>query len=135
MDDEILIKPLSLWPEYSMGDLPILPENGCRNEPQNEPQFLQFSPATIPQNPLNGKTPEPLQFRGFRGNSALGELRRAVGGLEAVLLTPYPEKLPIFKRFEDLFLKCTPMCTPKNRYFGLLANAWLTFEIRSFGWL
>ena len=27
-----------------------------------------------------------------------------------------------------------PGMHPKNCYFGLLANAWLTFEIRSFGW-
>ena len=38
MDSEILIKPLSLWPEYSTDGLPILLENGCRNEPQIEPQ-------------------------------------------------------------------------------------------------
>ena len=40
MDSEILIKLLSLWPEYSTGGLLILLETGCRNEPQIEPQKL-----------------------------------------------------------------------------------------------
>lgn len=33
MDSEILIKPLSLWPEYSMGGRLILLKTGSKNEP------------------------------------------------------------------------------------------------------
>ena len=44
-------------------------------------------------------------------------------------------KMAYFQAFYGTVLKMHPDMHPKNRYFGLFANAWLTFEIRSFGWL
>ncbi len=130
MDSEIPISRLSLWSKYSMGGPLILLEIGSWNAPICAPQnsvlrvmhpectpiILAFLNSVLSIF-LYKKTPEALRLRGFAGISALGELRRAAGGLEAVLLTAYNAR---------------PLCTNGSTYlnFGLTSN--LTSKIYFF---
>ena len=148
MDSEILIKPLSLWPEYSTGGLLILLKNGGLDAPTYAPQnsvLRAMHPGCTPiilaflgpvlSDFATWKNPGTVVAPGFcrKINAWRTEVRggRPSGRTSCTL----SRKMAYFQAFYGTVLKMHPDMHPKNRYFGLFANAWLTFEIRSFGWL